>query len=73
MCEPLRVGTIEFQTKMSNRASIMKYIHRETLKVKNIASRDERFELLENIELLTSVLETVVNFENKLISDLDVD
>lgn len=51
----------------------MMYIHCETIKVKTTASRDERFKLLENIELLVGVLETVVNFENKLMNDIDVD
>lgn len=58
---------------MSNGAQLLKYIHNVSIKIKNSASRDERFDLLENVSLLMQVLQEVTRYERKLILDLDID
>jgi hypothetical protein len=43
------------------------------IKIKNAASREQRFNLLENAQILTDILQEVTQYENRLIMDLDVD
>lgn len=58
---------------MSNRTQLLGAITKLMKAAKNSASTEERFTHLETIALLGDVLEEVTNFENKLLSDLDVD
>jgi hypothetical protein len=58
---------------MSNRQYILAIIPELATRIKNAASRDERFTHLDNVAMLGQILEDVVNFENSLITDLDVD
>jgi len=44
-----------------------------TTKIKNAPTREQRFTLLENVQILTVILQDVVQFENNLMMDLDVD
>jgi hypothetical protein len=41
--------------------------------VKNSASREHRFTLLENADILAGILQEVTLYENNLLVDLDVD
>jgi hypothetical protein len=41
--------------------------------IKNAASREQRFALLDNVQLLTDILKEVTAFEAAILSDLDVD
>lgn len=59
--------------KMSNRFQVLGMITRVMMKIKNVTSREQRFDLLENAQILTEILQEVTQFENKLIMDLDVD
>lgn len=58
---------------MSNRFQVLGMITRVMAKIKNAASREQRFDLLENAQILTDILQEVTQFENKLLMDLDVD
>jgi hypothetical protein len=58
---------------MSNRAEVLKMIGAVMNRIKNSASRDERFDLLENVQILSGILTEVTNFECNLLADLDVD
>lgn len=58
---------------MSNRADVLKMIGAVMNRIKNSASRDERFDLLENVHILSGILQEVTNFECNLMADLDVD
>ena len=48
-------------------------IHTVMIKIKNAASREQRFNLLENAQMLAEILQEVTQYENSLIMDLDVD
>ena len=58
---------------MTNRLHILGMINRVMTKIKNASSREQRFALLENADILTGILQEVVQFENNLMMDLDVD
>lgn len=58
---------------MSNRQYILAVVSKVMTRVKNSANHDERFTHLDNVAMLGQILEDVVNFENSLITDLDVD
>ena len=48
-------------------------IHTVMIKIKNSATRDARFTLLDNVQILSGILQEVAQFEQALIMDLDVD
>ena len=48
-------------------------IHGVMTRIKNAASRDQRFTLLENAQILTDILQEVTMYEKNLLMDLDVD
>jgi hypothetical protein len=48
-------------------------INRVMTKIKNASSREQRFDLLDNADILAGILQEVVRFENNLMMDLDVD
>jgi ribosomal protein S8 len=42
-------------------------------RIKNAASREQRFTLLENAQILTDILQEVTQYERSLLMDMDVD
>lgn len=42
-------------------------------RIKNTGSREERFDLLDNVQILTDILKEVTTYEMALIADLEVD
>jgi len=48
-------------------------IHCVMNRIKNAPSREQRFNLLENVQILTDILHEVTIYEKSLIMDLDVD
>jgi ribosomal protein S8 len=58
---------------MSNRLEVLSMIHGVMTRIKNAASREQRFNLLENAQILTDILQEVTMYENNLMMDLDVD
>ena len=58
---------------MSNRLNVLSMIHTVMTKIKNAASREQRFNLLENAQILADILQEVTQYEKGLIMDLDVD
>jgi len=58
---------------MSNRHSVLTMIHTVMTRIKNAANREQRFNLLENAQILTDILQEVTMYEKSLLMDLDVD
>ena len=58
---------------MSNRLHILGMINKIMNKIKNASSREQRFDLLDNADILAGILQEVVRYENTLMMDLDVD
>ena len=58
---------------MSNRLSVMTMIHTLMTRIKNAPSREQRFNLLENAQILTDILQEVTMYEKSLLMDLDVE
>ena len=58
---------------MSNRLKVLSMIHCVMTRIKNAASRQQRFNLLENAQILSDILKEVTIYENSLLMDLDVD
>jgi hypothetical protein len=58
---------------MSNRGYILDLIQSVMRRMKNADSRDQRFTLLANTQILAGILQEVVQFEQTLLADLDVD
>ena len=58
---------------MTNRAHILNIICKCMAKAKNSVTHDERFDLLENVQILAVILEEVTQYEKSLITDLDID
>jgi hypothetical protein len=42
-------------------------------KIKTVTNRDQHFDLLENAQILASILQEVTIYEKNLLMDLDVD
>ena len=61
------------KTKMTNRLEVLDMIHGVMTRVRNAASREHRFTLLENAQILADILKDVTLYENSLLVDLDVD
>ena len=61
------------ETKMSNRGHVLDLIHSVMSRIRSAANREQRFTLLENVQILTDVLKEVTTFETKLLMELDVD
>ena len=59
--------------KMSNRFQVLGMINHVMSMIKHSSNRDQHFDLLENAQILTVILQEVVQYENSLIMDLDVD
>lgn len=58
---------------MTMRSQILGYICKLHFKVKVADTREQRFEILEDISLLQDILKDVTAFENQLVAELDVD
>jgi hypothetical protein len=58
---------------MSNRGYVLDLIQSVMRRMKNADSRDQRFTLLDNAQILAGILQEVVQFEQSLLVDLDVD
>lgn len=48
-------------------------IHTLMTRIKNAPNREQRFNLLENAQILTDILQEVTMYEKSLLMDLDVD
>ena len=57
---------------MSNRFQVLAMIHTVTTRIKNAASREQRFTLLDNAQILADILKEVTMYEKNLLMDLDV-
>ena len=64
---------IYLETKMSNRGYVLDLIQSVMRRMKNADSRDQRFTLLDNVQILAGILQEVVQFEQSLLVDMDVD
>jgi hypothetical protein len=60
-------------TKMTNRLEVLDMIHSVMTRIRNAASREHRFTLLENADILAGILQEVIMYEKNLLMDLDVD
>ena len=60
-------------TPMTNRLEVLDMIHGVMSRIRNAASREQRFNLLENAQMLADILKEVTMYENSLLMDLDVD
>lgn len=58
---------------MTNRTELLTRISRVHAMIKMAATRERRFELLDNVALLSGILKDVTAFETSLLADLDVD
>ena len=58
---------------MSNRLEVLSMIHSVMTLIRNAANREQRFDLLENAQILTDILQEVTMYEKSLLLDLDVD
>jgi hypothetical protein len=58
---------------MTNRRHVLDLIKCVMIKIKNAGSREQRFTLLDNVQILTDILKEVTVFEASILSDLDVD
>ena len=58
---------------MSNRFQVLSMIHVVMTRIKNAVSREQRFDLLENAQILADILQEVTMYEKNLLMDLDVD
>jgi ribosomal protein S8 len=58
---------------MTNRLEVLDMIHGVMTRIRNAASREHRFTLLENAQILADILKDVTLYENSLLVDLDVD
>jgi hypothetical protein len=58
---------------MSNRGYVLDLIQSVMRRMKNADSREQRFTLLDNAQILAGILQEVVQFEQSLLIDLEVD
>jgi len=58
---------------MTNRFQLLDMVHTVMTRIKNAASREQRFTLLENAQILADILQEVTMYEKNLLTDLDVD
>lgn len=48
-------------------------IHGVMTRIKNAVNREQRFNLLENAQILADILQEVTMYEKNLLTDLDID
>jgi hypothetical protein len=58
---------------MSNRRHVLDLIRHVMAKIKNAGDREQRFTLLDNVQILTDILKEVTAFETAILADLDID
>jgi len=58
---------------MSNRFQILGMINNVMTKIRYATNRDQHFNLLDNAQILTVILQDVIQYEQSLLDDLDVD
>jgi hypothetical protein len=58
---------------MSNRLGLLTMFNTVMTRIKNAATREQRFTLLENAQILADILQEVAQYEKSLLMDLDVD
>jgi ribosomal protein S8 len=58
---------------MTNRLEVLDMIHSVMSRIRNAASREQRFNLLDNAQILADILQEVTMYEKSLLMDLDVD
>ena len=58
---------------MTNRRHVLDLISRVMGEIRTAADRDQRFDLLEKVQILTDILKDVTAFEAALLTDLDID
>ena len=58
---------------MSNRFQILSMINNVMTKIRHVTSRDKHFDLLDNAQILTVILQEVTQYEKSLLEELDVD
>lgn len=58
---------------MSNRYHVLSMVHTVMTRIKNAVNREQRFNLLENAQILADILQEVTMYEKNLLMDLDVD
>jgi hypothetical protein len=58
---------------MTNRFQLLAMVHTVMIRIKNATSREQRFNLLENAQILYDILQEITQYEHRLITDLDVD
>ena len=58
---------------MSNRSQVLSMIHGVMTRIKNAVNREQRFNLLENAQILADILQEVTMYEKNLLTDLDID
>ena len=73
MSWPGPVWPLDTQVKMTMRAQILGYIHKLHVNMRMAGTREKRFEILEDIAVLSDILKDVTAFETRLMAELDVD
>ena len=58
---------------MTNHLEVLDMIHGVMSRIRSATDREQRFTLLENVQILTDILKEVTTFETNLITELDVD
>jgi len=58
---------------MSNRLGLLTMFNTVMTRIKNAATREQRFTLLENAQILADIFQEVAQYEKSLLMDLDVD
>ena len=58
---------------MTNRLEVLDMIHSVMSRIRSAANREQRFNLLENAQILADILQEVTMYEKGLLMDLDVD
>ena len=58
---------------MSNRAQVLSMIHKIIANINNAGSREQRVDLLEKAQILTGILQEVTQYEQALLTDMDID
>jgi hypothetical protein len=58
---------------MTNRTEVLSMMIGLMKKIKTVTNRDQHFDLLENAQILASILQEVTIYEKNLLMDLDVD
>ena len=58
---------------MSNRAQVLSMIHKIIANINKAGSREQRVNLLEKAQILAGILQDVTQYEQALITDVEID